>query len=153
MNTEIRRLAREIRLESDALFRLRLAFGVDCVRRVEQFLIDEDIIQAFMVGKQFVAGQCSLIELNAAAKQAHKIAASHAGTSGLDGAGNAAVSVSNAASLALAGRAIDAAEYSAYAKVYAYSSHAVTDPKAYTEENNWQLNRLRKLATDAKLIA
>ena len=63
----------------------------------------------------------------------------------MDGSGYAAVSASYAVSLALAGRALDAADYAAYAKVYSYASYAVTEPDAYAEEYQWQVNRLRQI--------
>jgi hypothetical protein len=47
---------------------------------------------------------------------------------------------------ALAGRALDAASYSAYAKVYAYSGSAVMDPSAFESEVRWQLQELARLA-------
>ena len=142
---ELHSLAREIGLEDAAKRDLRLAFGVACVERVEHLLIDQAVIDALAIGKQFVAGKASSQALAAAAEAAARAAQSHAGTNSFDGSGSAAVSTSHAVAAALAGRAIDAADYAAYAGVYAYSSYAVTDPSAYASISEWQLTTLRSL--------
>ena len=46
---------------------------------------------------------------------------------------------------ALAGRALDAASYAAYATVYAYGGYAVNDPQSFEAEFAWQVERFREL--------
>ena len=46
---------------------------------------------------------------------------------------------------ALAGRALDAAEYAAYSTVYGYGGYAVNDPDSFTPEYNWQVDELTRL--------
>ena len=44
---------------------------------------------------------------------------------------------------ALQGRLLDAADYAAYAAVYAYAVSAVNDPEAFAPEHAWQCDALR----------
>ena len=62
------------------------------------------------------------------------------------GLAHAAVSATYAVANALAGRALDAASYAAYASVYAYGGYAVNDPSAFESEFDWQVRTLRELA-------
>jgi hypothetical protein len=142
---ELKQIALDIRLDDEACFDLRLEFGIACVLRVEHLLTETDIIDALSTGKRFLAGECAKNELSEAAANAAKAARSHAGSNSLDGAGSAAVSTSHGVAAALAGRALEAAEYAAYASVYSYASYAVTDLDAYTDEHNWQITKLREL--------
>jgi hypothetical protein len=143
---ELIQLAQKVRLGSDDQFRLRIAFGVACIEHVEHLLIDSSVIDSLAVGKAFVAGECDEAALVEAAVNASAAARSHPGTSSLDGAGSAAVSTSLGAAAALAGRALEAAGYAAYASVYSYASHAVTDISAYNDEHTWQINKFRELS-------
>lgn len=59
---------------------------------------------------------------------------------------HAAVSATYALANALAGRAVEAASYAAYASVYAYGGYAVADRSAFEPELTWQLEELRRLA-------
>jgi hypothetical protein len=59
------------------------------------------------------------------------------------------VSATHAVADALAGRALDAASYAAYAAVYAYSGSAVTDPSAFDQEFRWQVGELERLSRSA----
>ncbi len=142
---ELTRLARQVNLETEAQFDLRLQFGVACIERVEHLLTDAVIIDLLATGKRFIAGKCDRETLDAAARTAADAARSHAGSNSLDGSGNAAVSTSYAAAAALAGRALAAAEYAAYAAVYSYSAAAVTDLEAYKDEHDWQCRKLAGL--------
>lgn len=148
---ELKKLAQDTRLFEEDRFRLRVAFGIACIERVEHLLIDSSIINLLSTGKAFVAGDCSPAELEAAAVEASRIARSHPGSNSLDGAGSAAVSTSHGVVAALAGRALEAAEYAAYASVYSYASYAVTDLSAYEDEHAWQINRLREMASQYSL--
>ena len=148
MNLELRKLVKEHNIDGEDNFNSRLAFAISCVERVAHLLTDEAIQIAFTEGKKFLKGECSIQQLQQAAAFAKQAATSHAGSNSLDGSGNAAVSVSHAVAWALAGKAIEAAEYSAYAKVYSYSSSAVSDPSAYQSEYLWQVNQFRKLLSN-----
>lgn len=146
LSDELRRFATEIDLDAESRLSLRVAFGVACVERVEHFLTEDSIVESLAIGKSFVAGCCDCSTLQSAADAAANAASSHPGSGSLDGTGNAAVSVSHAVAAALAGRALEAAAIAAYASVYSYASHAVTDPKAYEIEHAWQLRKLEELA-------
>jgi hypothetical protein len=116
------------------------------MERVEHLLTDNSMIEMLAIGKAFVSGKSNERELEEAAVKASEVARSHPGSSSLDGAGSAAVSTSHGVAAALAGRALVAAEYAAYASVYSYASHAVTDLTAYEDDHAWQVNKLRELA-------
>lgn len=145
---ELIELSRKLDLDSESQFVLRIAFGVSCVERVEHLLTDESVIDCLAIGKAFITGERSADDLAEAAAAASNLAKSHSGSSSIDGSGSAAVSTSHGVSAALEGQALIAAEYSAYASVYAYSSHAVTDISAYSDEHAWQLTRLQSLAVN-----
>lgn len=143
---DLKTLANQLELDDECNFMLRVAFGIDCINRVEHLLVDEDILACLMTGKDFVAGNSSRECLDDAATIANARARSHHGTNSVDGSGSAAVSSSYGVAAALAGHALQAAGYAAYASVYAYASHAVTEPSAYLAEHNWQVHKLRELA-------
>jgi hypothetical protein len=143
---ELMKLAEEFDFNSADQFKLRISFGVACMERVEHLLTDSSMIEMLAIGKAFVSGKSNERELEEAAVKASEVARSHPGSSSLDGAGSAAVSTSHGVAAALAGRALVAAEYAAYASVYSYASHAVTDLTAYEDDHAWQVNKLRELA-------
>jgi hypothetical protein len=58
------------------------------------------------------------------------------------------VSATYALANALAGRALEAASYAAYAAVYAYGGYAVNDPSSFDPEIEWQVAQLRRLASE-----
>ena len=142
---KLKELANSVSLESDSLFTLRVAFGVACAVRVAHFLTDSEISEYLQVGNEYVRGSIPKSKLAEAAKKAKISARSHPGSGLIDGCGNAAVSSSYCVAAALASHALVAAEYSAYASVYAYSSSAVTDPTAYSDEHEWQVSRFQEL--------
>jgi hypothetical protein len=47
---------------------------------------------------------------------------------------------------ALAGKAIEAADYSAYATVYNYGAYALKDPSSFDPVHRWQVETLNELA-------
>lgn len=143
---ELKRIAAAINLDSDEQFKLRIQFGISCVQRVKGLLTDNQIADALSIGEKFAEGECARDDLDNAATLAAKAAQSHAGSGSLDGSGNAAVSVGRGVAAALAGRALEASEYAAYASVYAYASYAVSDLSAYVPEQEWQITRLKELA-------
>jgi len=142
---ELNQLAEDTGLEDEDQFDLSVGFGIKCVERVEHLLTQSSVIDALAIGKRYCAGECKRLELNEAAALAAETARNHAGSNSIDGSGSAAVSSSYAVAAALAGRALEAAEYAAYASVYSYASYAVTDPDAYADEHNWQITKLREL--------
>ena len=146
ISQELKSFAKEIELESETQFNLRIKFGVSCIQRVKGLLTDNQVIEALAIGEKFIRGECGIEELKCAAALATKAAQSHAGSGSLDGCGNAAVSVSRGVAAALSGRALEASEYAAYASVYSYASYAVTDLSAYAPEQNWQVSYLKELA-------
>jgi hypothetical protein len=143
---ELMKLAEEIDFDSADQFKLRISFGVACMERVEHLLTDSSMIEMLAIGKAFVSGKSNERELEEAVVKASEVARSHPGSSSLDGAGSAAVSTSHGVAAALAGRALVAAEYAAYASVYSYASHAVTDLTAYEDDHAWQISKLQELA-------
>ena len=116
----------------------RLAFGLACAMRIEHLLEDARAIECLAVLRGFVEGRTGWTELDAAAHQMAHVAQSHRGSASIDGCSHAAVSATYAVANALAGKAVAAADYAAYAAVYAYGGYAVTDPQAYEPERAWQ---------------
>ena len=145
---KLKELANAVELDRDNQFALRVAFGVACAGRVEHLLTDTEIIGYLQVGKEYVQGSIPKTKLAKAAKSAEIAARSHPGSALIDGCGNAGVSSSYCVAAALAARALVAAEYSAYACVYAYSSSAVTDISAYADEHEWQISRFQQLLSE-----
>ena len=146
IHPELEILAQRLDLENEEHFSLRVEFGVACIERVEHLLTDVQVIESLSAGKGFVSGTCSSTALREAASTASKLASSHAGSGSIDGAGSAAVTTSRGVAAALAGRALDAAGYAAYASVYAYAGYSVTDLSAYESEHSWQISKLKLLA-------
>jgi len=143
---KLNQLAQQLELDCDSNFKLRIEFGVACAEHVEHLLTDQSIIDLLAVGKGFVHNRVSEENLKQAAQQAMKLARTHPGSGSIDGAGSAAVSSSFGVAAALAGNALVAAEYTAYASVYAYAGFAVSDLSAYTEVHDWQYNKLIELS-------
>ena len=143
---ELIQLAQNIELNNEDNFLLRIKFGLACIERVEHFLTDNLVVDSLSIGKAYLAGKSSSTHLREAAKTASTLARSHPGSGGIDGTNNAAVSTSHGVAAALAGRALEAAGYAAYASVYSYASYAVTDISAYRTEHEWQINKLKSLA-------
>lgn len=147
MNDALDRLARELALDTPAQEGLRLRLGLACVQRVRHLLEDAAVIACLDVLTRFVAGQCGRSELDAAAAEAAQLANHHPGSRSLDGVGHAAVSASYAVANALAGKALRAAEYAAYATVYGEGGYgAVQQRESFLPEMGWQLATLQRLA-------
>jgi hypothetical protein len=110
-------------------------------------LEDESVTRCLDVLAAYVEGGADRGALDRAAAQAAALANGHPGSRSLDGVGHAAVSASYAVANALAGRAVQAADYAAYAIVYGDGGHgAVNDPDSFVAERNWQLATLERLA-------
>jgi hypothetical protein len=146
MNSELTLLAEAMGLQQPRHEALRLAFGLACVRRVQHLLEDTRALDGLAVLQDFVSGKTRHSALAQAAQDLAAIANSHRGSPSIDGTAHAAVSATHALARALAGRALEAASYAAYAGVYAYSGHAVTDPSAFNDEFRWQIATFRELA-------
>lgn len=125
---------------------LRFAFGLACVQRVAHLLEHPRAIAAVPVLVAFVAGQAPPEALAAARDELQAVATGHRGSASMDGSGHAAVSATYALANALAGRALQAADYAAYAAVYAYGGYALSDPSAFEPEFAWQVDELHRLA-------
>jgi len=145
---ELIQLAQSVELDRDDNLLLRVKFGVSCIERVEHLLTNSMVLEVLSVGKAFASGDCDKNDLMLAAKKASELARSHPGSGSIDGANNAAVSTSHGVAAALAGKALVAAGYAAYASVYSYASHAVTDVSAYKSEHDWQTSKLKQLSDD-----
>ncbi|KQV52723.1 hypothetical protein ASC95_07835 [Pelomonas sp. Root1217] len=150
MNDALDHLARGLALDAPAQEALRFRFGLACVQRVRHLLEDAAVIVCLDVLIRFVDGSAAPAELDAAAAQAAQLANQHPGSRSLDGVGHAAVSASYAVANALAGRALQAAEYAAYASVYGEGGYgAVQQRESFQPEFDWQLECLRRLAARA----
>ena len=126
---------------------LKLAFACECVERVRHLLEDERVTCCLDVLVTYVKGDGDRGALDQAAAEAATLANQHQGSRSLDGVGHAAVSASYAVANALAGRVVQAADYAAYAAVYAEGGYgAVCDPESFVAEKQWQLATLERLA-------
>ena len=147
MNEALDRLARELHLDDAEHERLRLVFGHDCVQRVRHLLEDPRAVVALDGLGAFLAGRLARASFDALAEQAARLANQHPGSKSIDGAGHAAVSATYAVAKALAGRAREAADYAAYATVYAQGgAAAVVERESFATEFAWQTERLAALA-------
>lgn len=128
---------------------LELAFACECAERVRHLLEDESVTRCLSVLAAYVKGEADRQALDQAAAEAATLANRHRGSRSLDGVGHAAVSASYAVANALAGRAVQAADYAAYAAVYGDGGYgAVSDPESFVAERDWQLATLKRLAAD-----
>lgn len=146
MNEALARAAADVRLDDPSRGDLRYAFALACVERIAHLLEEPRAIAAVPVLRGFVAGTVSRAELETTRDDMQRVANSHRGSQSIDGAAHAAVSATYALANALAGRALEAASYAAYASVYAYGGYAVSDPSAFEPEDTWQADELRRLA-------
>lgn len=146
MNAALQQAAADVRLADPANEALRYAFALACVERIAHLLEEPRAIAAVPVLRGFVGGTVTKAELESARDEVQRVANSHRGSQSIDGAAHAAVSATYALANALAGRALEAASYAAYASVYAYGGYAVSDPSAFEPEYAWQARELRRLA-------
>jgi hypothetical protein len=147
MNDQLEHLAKQLHLDDAAHERLRLVFARDCVLRVRHLLEDPRVIAALDGLDAYLAGRLDQAGFDALVEESARLANQHPGSRSLDGCGHAAVSASYAVAKAFAGRALDAAEYAAYATVYAQGgAAAVVDHDAFSREFAWQAEHLAELA-------
>lgn len=147
MNEALDRLARELRLEDPHHEHLRLQFGHACAARVAHLLESDEVTACLALLRQHLEGKAGRDALALAAVDAARLASSHAGSKSIDGCGHAAVSATYAVANALAGKALAAADYAAYAAVYGEGGYgAVADLESFTPEHAWQVRCLASLA-------
>jgi hypothetical protein len=147
MNQDLDRLAKQVGFEDAAHERLRLAFAHACTARVRHLLEDPRVVAALDGLGAYLQGTLSRDQLAALAGEAGRLANQHPGSKSIDGCGHAAVSATYAVSKALAGRAREAADYAAYAIVYAQGgSAAVADRESFDAEFGWQVRCLAALS-------
>lgn len=147
MNEVLDRIARNLDLESPLNQQLRLEFGYACVRRVEQYLEEPAVLVCMRKLGAFLEGAITREDLRRSAREAEQLANQHHGSRSLDGAGHAAVSATYAVAHAMAGRALQAADYAAYAAVYGQGGYgAVADRQSFDPEFSWQASCLEELA-------
>lgn len=130
---------------------LALRFGLACVEEVADNLESDEVITVLERFRQCVANgdaDC-LTELQALSALMAQLSASHPGSKSLDGTRHAAVSATYALAKAVSGRALEAAAYAAYSRVYGYGGYAVTDPECFAEVHRSQLERLLALCKPA----
>jgi hypothetical protein len=151
MNQALSKLAEQVGLQREENAGLRLAFGLACVARVQHLLEEPRALDCLAVLAECVERGCDPQRLAAAAQEAAQLSNSHRGSNSIDGSAHAAVSATYALAKALAGRALEAASYAAYASVYAYGGYAVTDPASFEPEFAWQQAQLRRLAAERAL--
>ena len=150
MNAELQRLAAQADLQSERQMPLRLRFGFACVQRVRHLLESPEAVEALDTLGACVEGRCDEAALAQVQARMANVARSHPGSASIDASAHAAVSATYAVFRAVSGHALQAAEYAAYATVYAYGAYALADPDAFAEEFAWQVSAFRMLvAQDA----
>ena len=146
MNTTLERLAAEIGLDEPSHERLKLQFAFSCVSRVEYLLEESDVIACLQTLGRYLDGEIEQSVLEQVRVTANTLANQHRGSKSIDGCGHAAVSASYAVANACNGKALQAASYAAYAKIYADGGYgAVADREAFEPEFSWQVGKLRAL--------
>ena len=147
MNEALERLAKHGALDEPANERMRLEFGYACALRVKHFIEEPAVAECLFGLGQFLSGSLDRSHLEAMAAQASRLANQHQGSKSIDGAGHAAVSATYAVANALAGKALQAADYAAYAMVYGQGGYgAVADPGSFEPEFQWQVACMSSLA-------
>ena len=145
MNLELQNLAAKMHLSDDVHRATRYAFGLACAERARQMLEDDRAIQLLDILKGYVEGRVDETALAAAAAESAALASHHRGSTSIDGTKHSAVSATYAVAKALAGQAVEAADYAAYSTVYGYGVYAINDPESFAPEHAWQLQALTDL--------
>ncbi len=153
MNSELQSLFDEYHVADPAHRALRYAFAHACAERVRHRLEDARAIELLDVLKAYVEGRVDEAVLTAAAEEAAVVANRHRGSPSIDGSQHSAVSGTYAVAKALAGKALDAADYAAYSTVYGYGGYAVNDPDAFAPEHGWQVSTLKTLLAKNAVVA
>lgn len=151
MNTPLHAQVRDHGLMEAGRWRARAEFGLVLAERVHHLLESPEVLALFEEARAWRRAQGSEAELAALAERGAALARSHPGSRSIDGTAHAAVSATHALARALQGRLLEAADYAAYAAVYAYASSAVNDPQAFEAEHAWQMQALHTAtATDLR---
>lgn len=146
MNKALHQLAAEVGLASETNERIRLQFGLACAERAMHFVESEEVLGCLEGLRAFLAEERDRTDLDALAQAASRLANRHRGSQSLDGCGHAAVSATYAVANAIAGRALEAADYAAYATVYGDGGYgAVMDAESFRPEHEWQVAALISL--------
>jgi hypothetical protein len=153
MNDKLEQLAQALALDEPGREPWRLAFGLACAERVRHLLEEPEAIECLDVLHSYVNGNADAAALQQARARIAQVASSHRGSNSIDGSAHAAVSATYALAHAMAGRALQAANYAAYAMVYAYGGYAVNDRAAFEPEFAWQVATLEELSRSAPLPA
>ena len=145
MNLPLVQLANAKALDSDEHRAIRYAFAHACAERVRHRLEQPRAVELLDVLRDYVAGRVDDAALQAANEEAQVIGNQHRGSPSIDGSQHSAVSATYAVAKALAGKALDAADYAAYSTVYGYGGYAVNDPESFASEHAWQVDTLTAL--------
>jgi len=145
MNLPLVQLANANALDADENRAIRYAFAHACAERVRHRLEQPRAVELLDVLRDYVAGRVDDAALQAANEEAQVIANQHRGSPSIDGSQHSAVSATYAVAKALAGKALDAADYAAYSTVYGYGGYAVNDPESFASEHAWQVDTLTAL--------
>jgi hypothetical protein len=133
---------------------LRLAFGYECVRRIEHLLEEPGVIECLHVLGSYVCSEREPQGFSETQQKAERLANQHRGSKSLDGCGHAAVSASYEVANAVNAKPLQAASYAAYAKVYADGGYAaVAVPEAFEPEFLWQVGALSTLVANTRCRA
>jgi hypothetical protein len=149
VNPSLNELAKRLQLDAAENEMLRWRFAYACANHVRHLVEHPGALVALDVLQRYVNGEVTPAERGAAAESAAQIAQHHHGSTSIDGTAHAYVSATYAVAKALAGRAIEAADYSAYATVYNYGAYALRDPSSFDLVHRWQIETLNDLADTA----
>jgi hypothetical protein len=144
MNNQLRNLARHLELDSPGMRQSCLTFGHACVGRVSHLLEEPEVILAWNALTRYLDGTLSDETFNSVAHRVLQLANQHRGSPSIDGTQHAAVSATFALANAINCKPIEAAEYCAYAKIYAYGAYALSDNELFEEEYAWQIECMQK---------
>jgi hypothetical protein len=131
---------------------MRLAFGYACTTRISHLLEEPEVLGCLDTLRRFLEGGATSDELKRAQTEADRLANHHRGSKSIDGCGHAAVSASYAVANAINGRVLQAADYAAYATVYADGGYgAVAQREAFEPEFAWQISALQAFCPKARV--
>lgn len=145
MNSELRTLVDQVRLNAPEMERTRYEFCFACASLVNQLLELDEALSAYQDFRLYLDGQLSQAEFENLQKSILSIANKHQGSKSLDGTKHSAVSATYALANAINGHAVAAAEYAAYSRIYGYGGYAVGDLESYQEEYAEQVKILKSL--------
>ena len=147
MNEALARIATGVDLHSHSNERLRLEFGYACAQRVQHLLEEPAVVECLRALRQHLDETTDYATFAQFVAESARLANQHQGSKSIDGCGHAAVSATYAVANALAGKALQAAEYAAYAAVYGQGGYAaVADRESFEPEFSWQATLLASLA-------